>query len=573
MPYNLQAIQTFSKIGKRTQNEDAFYSYLEKNDDSVNPPLVEGLFMICDGVGGSNKGEVASAITCEKLPVYIYNSPPSDQEPLSPIYMQHAIKWVESAFDHYIAENDTAMGMGTTLAMLYLNEVGANIVWIGDSRVYHIRKGQILYQTQDHSLVNELIKLGQITPEQARTHRQKNVILRAIQGGSNPIEAELYFIPWEDIQKGDYFMICSDGITETWQNDDLVELFSHTFSDSEIAAYLDQACEINSRDNYSCILINIGEPKLVETPVSAPITIPQIEDAPELINPIEETEIIAKQEIVIPKNEEIVILKNEEIVIPQNEEILPKQEFSKPMVDPVIKTTEMTATKVEEAAIPKVEVSQPKRGNGWIWVLLLSCLIVGGVCGWIWYNLYGNGSDNELFRNYYVTAAEKVKQCEETGKCAEAKGVTNQARVAAETMEEHRRVDSLQVRIVRKEEEVRKKATFNAPDEITDKGKDDTRAAGSPKSQTPTPKAPQNGLPSKVITPTSPKTTTSNVTKTNPSVSTQTSAATTKPSTLPSSTITKEPAVSPFTPSKKETPKNMPVTTKPPVTTTAKTTK
>lgn len=569
MTYKLQTIHSFSKVGKRTQNEDTLYPALDNNaNSSLDLPKVEGLFMICDGVGGSNKGEVASAITCEKLPVYLYNSPPSDKEPLSPIYMQHAIKWVESAFDHYIAENDTSMGMGTTLAMLYLNDSGANIAWIGDSRVYHIRKGKILYQTQDHSLVNELIKLGQITPEQARTHRQKNVILRAIQGGNNPIDAELYFIPWEEIQQGDYFMICSDGITETWQNEDLIELFAHTFSDTEIANYLDQACEINSRDNYSCILLNIGAQKVVEIPATTPVIIPQVENEVEIVNLIEQTEILVPEKIEIVAKEEIIIPKKEEVV-PKVEAVLPKQELSTPIIAPVIKKTETSAPKVE-AAMPTVEMSQPKSGNSWIWVLLIACLIVGGVCGWIWYNLYGSGSDNELFRNYYTVAAEKVKNCEETGKCAEAKGVTNQARVAAETMEEHRRVDSLQVRIAKKEDEVRKKATFNAPDEITDKGKDDTRAAGAPKSQTPTPKAPQNGLPSKV---TSPKTTTSTKPSTTSAVTTKTSATTTKPSTPPSSTVTKEPAVSPFTPIKKETPKNMPVTTKPPVTGTTKTTK
>lgn len=94
------------------------------------------------------------------------------------------------------------MGMATTLTMAYIASSGIVLAHIGDSRIYHLRKGEILYQTEDHSLVNSLVKLGKITPEEALTHPQRNVIIRAIQGTHTPTEADI--ITLNDIQPDDF---------------------------------------------------------------------------------------------------------------------------------------------------------------------------------------------------------------------------------------------------------------------------------------------------------------------------------------------------------------------------------
>ena len=88
----------------------------------------------------------------------------------------------ELELDKIVAKNPEYKGMATTLTYLHLSPEGAIIAWAGDSRVYHIRDGKILFKTEDHSLVNQLVQAGQITEEEAAHHPQKNVILRAVIG-------------------------------------------------------------------------------------------------------------------------------------------------------------------------------------------------------------------------------------------------------------------------------------------------------------------------------------------------------------------------------------------------------
>ena len=102
--------------------------------------------------------------------------------------------------------------MATTLTMVSVGASGITLAHIGDSRIYQFRQGEIIYQTEDHSLVNSLVKLGKISKEEALTHPQKNVIIRAIQGSEHPTEADVVLL--KDIQAGDYFFMCTDGVLE-----------------------------------------------------------------------------------------------------------------------------------------------------------------------------------------------------------------------------------------------------------------------------------------------------------------------------------------------------------------------
>ena len=112
-----------------------------------------------------------------------------------------------------------------------LHTEGATIAHIGDSRVYHIRPGkvandtEIRFQTRDHSLVNDLIKIGELTPEEAKHSRQKNIITRAMQPCmERRPKADLYHT--QDIQPGDYFMLCSDGMLEQMDDENIRFIFS-----------------------------------------------------------------------------------------------------------------------------------------------------------------------------------------------------------------------------------------------------------------------------------------------------------------------------------------------------------
>ena len=147
------------------------------------------------------------------------------------------------------------MGMATTLTMAYIASSGIVLAHIGDSRIYHLRKGEILYQTEDHSLVNSLVKLGKITPEEALTHPQRNVIIRAIQGTHTPTEADI--ITLNDIQPADFLFLCTDGVLERLKNEKIAEIFNGRLSVPEIKDALMEACDGKTRDNFSFYIIPI----------------------------------------------------------------------------------------------------------------------------------------------------------------------------------------------------------------------------------------------------------------------------------------------------------------------------
>jgi hypothetical protein len=127
--------------------------------------------------------------------------------------------------------------------------------WVGDSRIYQFRNGRILFQTEDHSWVNEAIKAGIITKEEAVGHPKSNIITRAIQGGEKPTQIETTQLT--DICKGDYLLHCSDGVLESWTNEDLEALFSQGFSATEIMARMEQECKLHSRDNSTALLYEV----------------------------------------------------------------------------------------------------------------------------------------------------------------------------------------------------------------------------------------------------------------------------------------------------------------------------
>jgi hypothetical protein len=155
--------------------------------------------------------------------------------------------------------------MGTTMTLLKLHNGGATIAHIGDSRVYHLRPGQtgeetrILFHTEDHSLVNALIKAGEMTREEARHSKQRNVITRAMQPNQSPrCRADVYST--DDILPGDYFYLCSDGMLEQDEMEDgtvLRRIFSgEVANDSERIEILRGATKEN-RDNHTAFVVHI----------------------------------------------------------------------------------------------------------------------------------------------------------------------------------------------------------------------------------------------------------------------------------------------------------------------------
>ncbi len=235
-----------SEKGGRLNNEDSIYPMPEAINTNQN------LFLVCDGVGGSERGEVASSLACESFQSYFDTF--SEGEVDSNL-INKTIHYTEACFDNYVVAHPEAKGMATTLTMLYIGTNGITVAHVGDSRIYQIRDNKILFKTEDHSLVNMWVKLGKITPEEAVHHPQRNIITRAIQSSEHPTEADVALL--SDIQAGDYFFMCTDGVLEHLSDDDLVRIFADNSSPEAIKNILLESCSGKTRDNYSFYIIPI----------------------------------------------------------------------------------------------------------------------------------------------------------------------------------------------------------------------------------------------------------------------------------------------------------------------------
>ena len=233
--------------GLRKNNEDFIYPLSELANSG------QRLFMVCDGVGGSEKGEVASALACDSFQTF-FNTFLNEEEP-SEDFINKAVHYAESRFDEYVAQHPDAKGMATTMTLLFVGTSGVTIAHIGDSRIYHFREGQIIYETEDHSLVNSWVQLGIITKEEASFHPQKNVITKAIMGAENSVNADVVFIA--DVHEGDVFFMCTDGVTECFSNENLNTLFANDKNAESIKDTIIEHCSDNAKDNFSFYIIPI----------------------------------------------------------------------------------------------------------------------------------------------------------------------------------------------------------------------------------------------------------------------------------------------------------------------------
>lgn len=260
MEYNLTAYSIL-EVGKRTDafgnphQEDCIFPLPSENSSSSR------VFILCDGMGGHDAGEIASSVVCETLGKSITSM--LDGNPVfSMTELRQALNVAYDALD----TNDTGSvkKMGTTLAMVVFHNNGVTVAHIGDSRVYHIRPGNsdretcILFHTEDHSLFNSLVKAGEITLAEAKRWVKKNIITRAMQPNTERPEADVTEIT--DILSGDWFYICSDGMLEQEEMEDgsaLKRIFSNQVEDDEKVQVLKGATSEN-QDNHSAFIIKVN---------------------------------------------------------------------------------------------------------------------------------------------------------------------------------------------------------------------------------------------------------------------------------------------------------------------------
>lgn len=236
-----------SKSGKRNYNEDFVFPDAEMLYAITNPHV----FLVCDGVGGADKGEIASRIVCTEMFDAL-----SSKATIGDGDIHNAIALAQGKIDQYLSQNEMEQGMATTMTMLGLVDDGAILAHIGDSRIYHFRNHEILYKTTDHSLVNEMVIQELISVEEAKTHPQRNVITKAISGSGQTLVPDIHRIV--NIEAGDYFFLCTDGVIESFTDEELNHLLADSDrSNDEKVVAIDALCNVNSRDNYSLYLIQI----------------------------------------------------------------------------------------------------------------------------------------------------------------------------------------------------------------------------------------------------------------------------------------------------------------------------
>lgn len=150
-------------------------------------------------------------------------------------------------------------GMATTLTFLAFHTHGALAAHIGDSRIYQIRPGEgIIYRSEDHSLVNALLRSGNISPEEAKNHPKRNIITRCMSAADSGRERDdATAVNLQDIAPGDYFLLCTDGVTGHVEEEELLELYASDTTDEEKNRLLAERCA-SSADNNTAIQIHIG---------------------------------------------------------------------------------------------------------------------------------------------------------------------------------------------------------------------------------------------------------------------------------------------------------------------------
>ena len=231
-------IRHFSQQGKRSNNEDSL-------------GISEALLTVCDGMGGHNFGERASAFVRDAM----LQAFPTVQ-PLGKMEIQQQLNQVQKELNQLLEQEPELEKMGTTFTGIFRTPDVWYAAHIGDSRIYLFRPSeQKLWHTWDHSLVGELMRTREITTEAGRFHPLSNRIAKAIIAQKEGKTASASIVKIDELQAGDILLLCSDGVVEAWGDWELVQLFSDdSLSFEQKCEKLAQQCNEKSKDNNTAII-------------------------------------------------------------------------------------------------------------------------------------------------------------------------------------------------------------------------------------------------------------------------------------------------------------------------------
>lgn len=242
-------------VSLRTGHVSITGNYRENNEDSYVVDKAMRYFIVADGMGGQNAGEKASALAVELIPQHLEQLLDFSEQQKDAV-ISAIDKSVEHANSEIMALSEvdpSVRNMGTTVVFLVSSGDRFYIGGVGDSRVYLLRNGKLTQLTKDHSLTQALLEAGTINAEEAKTHRYRNVLYRYLgtkDGAAGTDACELHPIA------GDRYFLCSDGVTDGLEDDQIKRLLGEPDDPQQITQSLvDAALEGGSRDNITGVVI------------------------------------------------------------------------------------------------------------------------------------------------------------------------------------------------------------------------------------------------------------------------------------------------------------------------------
>ena len=225
---------------KRPSNEDAFGFSVE-----------DGVFVVCDGMGGAAAGEIASSVAVDEF-LHLLAGCGQNGLVSMPSAAEEAILAANEAVFSRARKNERLSGMGTTLVALTVHESHVWVLNIGDSRCYRLRGGSLELLTLDHSLVEEQVRLGRMTPSEASRSPYRNVITRAL-GTQSRVTPDVF---GHEAEPGDLFLLCSDGLTRELPDEMIASMLAADAPLDDLCGRLVQAAKkAGGHDNITCLLV------------------------------------------------------------------------------------------------------------------------------------------------------------------------------------------------------------------------------------------------------------------------------------------------------------------------------
>ena len=237
---------------KRSNNEDACFVLLP-----------DKVYVVADGVGGGNAGEIASRTAVSEIANYVVEHPIGNMTNKYAIvnYLQSCLDEANSKIFRMANTYKENTGMATTAVIVYAAFRKVFITNVGDSRVYLYRGGQLVQLTEDHTYVNTLVKAGILSKEEAEVDERKNVITKAL-GAEPTVEPDFFQV---EIMKDDIFIICTDGLYDEVENPEIVQVLSKNQSMSDVCTELINRANTNGgRDNITIISLKVTEEDIYE---------------------------------------------------------------------------------------------------------------------------------------------------------------------------------------------------------------------------------------------------------------------------------------------------------------------